>query len=145
ATGNNKRKYGLVTLKGLPEDTSSTLTPGKRYWVVVDNNNIKSAPGAGPGWWRQLLPPAKEVMVFDKTVSLSSPFAIKAGDPIGHMGYYQAPKDGGYEARYQVHIECTSMDDNLEKFLTNSERVGEKNPLWLKYAPGLVLYKKDIA
>ncbi|ENS4279918.1 hypothetical protein ACE07W_004440, partial [Salmonella enterica] len=31
ATGNNKRKYGLVTLKGLPEDTSSTLTPGKRY------------------------------------------------------------------------------------------------------------------
>ncbi|EAT3570035.1 hypothetical protein ES756_22755, partial [Salmonella enterica] len=111
ATGNNKRKYGLVTLKGLPEDTSSTLTPGKRYWVVVDNNNIKSAPGAGPGWWRQLLPPAKEVMVFDKTVSLSSPFAIKAGDPIGHMGYYQAPKDGGYEARYQVHIECTSMDD----------------------------------
>ncbi|ECG9617456.1 hypothetical protein H0L60_004342, partial [Salmonella enterica] len=132
-------------LKGLPEDTSSTLTPGKRYWVVVDNNNIKSAPGAGPGWWRQLLPPAKEVMVFDKTVSLSSPFAIKAGDPIGHMGYYQAPKDGGYEARYQVHIECTSMDDNLEKFLTNPERVGEKNPLWLKYAPGLALYKKDIA
>lgn len=145
ATGNNKRKYGLVTLKGLPEDTSSTLTPGKRYWVVVDNNNIKSAPGAGPGWWRQLLPPAKEVMVFDKTVSLSSPFSIEAGDPIGHMGYYQAPKDGGYEARYQVHIECTSMDDNLEKFLTNPERVGEKNPLWLKYAPGLALYKKDIA
>ncbi|SUG16572.1 Phage-related lysozyme (muraminidase) [Salmonella enterica subsp. arizonae] len=145
ATGNNKRKYGLVTLKGLPEDTSSTLTPGKRYWVVVDNNNIKSAPGAGPGWWRQLLPPAKEVMVFDKTVSLSTPFAIKAGDPVGHMGYYQAPKDGGYEARYQVHIECTSMDDNLEKFLTNPERVGEKNPLWLKYAPGLALYKKDIA
>ncbi|EHO9211553.1 type VI secretion system Vgr family protein [Salmonella enterica] len=79
-----------------------------------------------------------------RTDSLSSPFSIEAGDPIGHMGYYQAPKDGGYEARYQVHIECTSMDDNLEKFLTNPERVGEKNPLWLKYAPGLVLYKKDI-
>lgn len=126
ATGSNKRKYGLVTLKGLPEKTSSTLTPGQRYWVVVDNNNVKPAPGAGPGWWRHLLPPAKEVMVFDKTVSLSSPFAIKAGDPIGHMGYYQAPKDGGYEARYQVHIECTSMDDNLEKFLTNPEKVGEK-------------------
>ncbi|MEG1349653.1 MAG: hypothetical protein RSD49_16590, partial [Hafnia sp.] len=123
----------------------STLTPGQRYWVVVDNNNIKSAPGAGPGWWRHLRPPAKEVMVFDKTVSLSSPFAIKAGDPIGHMGYYQAPKDGGYEARYQVHIECTSMDDNLEKFLTNPEKVGEKNPLWLKYSPGLALYAKDVA
>ncbi|HHA1789044.1 TPA: hypothetical protein ACOEBP_002878 [Enterobacter ludwigii] len=145
ATGNNKRQYGLVTLKGLPEETSSTLTPGQRYWVVVDNNNIKPAPGAGPGWWRHLLPPAKEVMVFDKTVSLSSPFTIKAGDPIGHMGYYQAPKDGGYEARYQVHIECTSMDDNLEKFLTNPEKVGEKNPLWLKYSPGLALFTKDVA
>ena len=145
ATGNNKRKYGLVTLKGLPEETSSTLTPGQRYWVVVDNNNIKPAPGAGPGWWRHLLPPAKEVMVFDKTVSLSSPFAIKAGDPIGHMGYYQAPKDGGYEARYQVHIECTSMDNNLENFLTNPEKVGEKNPLWLKYSPGLTLFTKDVA
>lgn len=145
ATGNNKRQYGLVTLKGLPEETSSTLTPSQRYWVVVDNNNIKPAPGAGPGWWRHLLPPAKEVMVFDKTVSLSSPFAIKAGDPIGHMGYYQAPKDGGYEARYQVHIECTSMDDNLEKFLTNPEKVGEKNPLWLKYSPGLALFTKDVA
>ena len=145
ATGSNKRKYGLVTLKGLPEETSSTLIPGQRYWVVVDNNNIKPVPGAGPGWWRHLLPPAKEVMVFDKTVSLSSPFAIKAGDPIGHMGYYQAPKDGGYEARYQVHIECTSMDDNLEKFLTNPEKVGEKNPLWLKYSPGLALFTKDVA
>ncbi|HFI4471007.1 TPA: hypothetical protein ACGQFD_003567 [Escherichia coli] len=144
ATGSNKRKYGLVTLKGLPEKNSSTLTPGQRYWIVVDNNNVKPAPGAGPGWWRHLLPPTKEVMVFDKTVSLSSPFAIKAGDPIGHMGYYQAPKDGGYEARYQVHIECTSMDDNLEKFLTNPEKVGEKTPLWLKYAPGLALYKKDV-
>ncbi|WP_432263980.1 hypothetical protein [Escherichia coli] len=143
ATGSNKRKYGLVTLKGLPEKNSSTLTPGQRYWVVVDNNNVKPALGAGPGWWRHLLPPAKEAMVFDKTVSLSSPFAIKAGDPIGHMGYYQAPKDGGYEARYQVHIECTSMDDNLEKFLTNPEQVGKNNPLWLKYAPGLALYKKD--
>ncbi|KJM55903.1 hypothetical protein B5M10_15970 [Pluralibacter gergoviae] len=145
STGNNKRKYGLVTLKGLPEDTSSTLTLGQRYWVIVDNNNIKSAPGAGPGWWRHLLPPAKEVIVFDKTVSLSSPFAIKAGDPVGHMGYYQAPKDGGYEARYQVHIECTSMDENLEKFLTNPEKVGEKNPIWLKYSPGLALYTKDVA
>ncbi|HIB3093557.1 TPA: hypothetical protein ACWQ70_005066 [Escherichia coli] len=143
ATGSNKRKYGLVTLKGLPEKNSSTLTPGQRYWVVVDNNNVKPALGAGSGWWRHLLPPAKEAMVFDKTVSLSSPFAIKAGDPIGHMGYYQAPKDGGYEARYQVHIECTSMDDNLEKFLTNPEQVGKNNPLWLKYAPGLALYKKD--
>ncbi|EAN4327045.1 hypothetical protein EG703_05395 [Salmonella enterica] len=135
------RTYGLATLNA----DSGKLKSGQRVWMLVDNNNIKPAPGSGPGWWDHLVPPAKEVMVFDKTVSLSSPLPIKAGDSIGHMGYYQAPKDGGYEARYQVHIECTSMDDNLEKFLTNPEKVGEKNPLWLKYSPGLALYTKDVA
>jgi len=135
------RTYGLATLNA----DSGKLKSGQRIWMLVDNNNIKPAPGSGPGWWEHLVPPAKEVMVFDKTVSLSSPLPIKAGDSIGHMGYYQAPKDGGYEARYQVHIECTSMDDNLEKFLTNPEKVGEKNPLWLKYSPGLALYTKDVA
>ena len=135
------RTYGLATLNA----DSGKLKSGQRVWMLVDNNNIKPAPGSGPGWWDYLAPPAKEVMVLDKTVSLSSPLPIKAGDAIGHMGYYQAPKDGGYEARYQVHIECTSMDDNLEKFLTNPEKVGEKNPLWLKYSPGLALYTKDVA
>ncbi|HGY9605840.1 TPA: hypothetical protein ACOJO9_003101 [Enterobacter roggenkampii] len=153
AAGYNQRRYGLVTLKSLPDadgntddkqKVSTSLILGKRYWVVVDNNNIKPAPGAGPSWWRKLMPPAKEAMKFDQVVC-SSPFSITAGDPVGHMGYYQAPKDGGYEARYQVHIECTSMDDNLEKFLTNPEQAGEKNPLWLKYTPGLALYKKDVA
>ncbi|EMF5693780.1 glucosaminidase domain-containing protein [Enterobacter roggenkampii] len=135
------RTYGLATLNA----DSGKLKTGQKVWMLVDNNNIKPAPGSGPGWWDHLVPPAKEVMVFDKTVSLSSPLPIKAGDSIGHMGYYQAPKDGGHEARYQVHIECTSMDDNLEKFLTNPEKVGEKNPLWLKYSPGLALYTKDVA
>ncbi|POU77184.1 hypothetical protein C3387_01340 [Leclercia sp. LSNIH6] len=135
------RTYVLATLNA----DSGKLKSGQRVWMLVDNNNIKPAPGSGPGWWDYLAPPAKEVMVLDKTVSLSSPLPIKAGDAIGHMGYYQAPKDGGYEARYQVHIECTSMDDNLEKFLTNPEKVGEKNPLWLKYSPGLALYTKDVA
>ncbi|EGG6883832.1 hypothetical protein HI972_002864 [Salmonella enterica] len=153
AVGYNQRQYGLVTLKSLPDADGNTddkkkgstsLIPGNRYWVVVDNNNIKPAPGAGPSWWRKLMPPAKEAMKFDQIVC-PSPFAITVGDPVGHMGYYQAPKDGEYEARYQVHIECTSMDDNLEKFLTNPERVGEKNSLWLKYTPGLTLYKKDVA
>ncbi|EOF7238867.1 hypothetical protein [Enterobacter roggenkampii] len=153
AAGYNQRRYGLVTLKSLPDadgntddkqKVSTSLILGKRYWVVVDNNNIKPAPGAGPSWWRKLMPPAKEAMKFDQVVC-PSPFSITAGDPVGHMGYYQAPKDGGYEARYKVHIECTSMDDNLEKFLTNPEQAGEKNPLWLKYTPGLALYKKDVA
>jgi hypothetical protein len=150
--GFNKRRYGLVTLKGLPDIDKgdkndkklTTLNIGERYWVVIDNNNIKPAPDIGPSWWRKLMPPAKDVMKFNEVVC-PTPYAISAGDSVGHLGYYQAAKDGGYEARYQVHIECISMDDNLEKFLTNPENVGKNNPLWLKYSPGLELYKKDVA
>ncbi|WP_227670274.1 lytic transglycosylase domain-containing protein [Klebsiella variicola] len=147
----NKREYGLVTFVSLSEQAlkkgkKTSLNPGQQYWMLVDKNNL--SPGTDgvvqPSWWQKLMPPAKEAMKFDQVVC-PTPFAISAGDPIGHMGYYQAPKDGGYEARYQVHIECTSMDDNLETFLTNPEQAGEKNPLWLKYAPGLTLYKKDVA
>ncbi|EPY7044290.1 hypothetical protein [Klebsiella variicola] len=147
----NKREYGLVTFVSLSEQAlkkgkKTSLKPGQRYWMLVDKNNL--SPGTDgvvqPSWWQKLMPPAKEAMKFDQVVC-PTPYAISAGDPVGHMGYYQAPKDGGYEARYQVHIECTSMDNNLETFLTNPEQVGEKNPLWLKYAPGLALYKKDVA
>ncbi|MEZ6876735.1 hypothetical protein [Enterobacter sp. KBR-315C3_2022] len=147
----NNREYGLVTFVSLSEDAvkkgkKTSFKPGQQYWILVDKNNI--SPGTSgvsqPSWWQKLMPPAKEAMKFDEVVC-PTPYAISAGDPVGHMGYYQAPKDGGYEARYQVHIECTSMDDNLEKFLTNPEQVGEKNPLWLKYEPGLALYKKDVA
>ncbi|WP_374736430.1 hypothetical protein [Klebsiella variicola] len=147
----NKREYGLVTFVSLSEQAlkkgkKTSLNPGQQYWMLVDKNNL--SPGTDgvvqPSWWQKLMPPAKEAMKFDQVVC-PTPYAISAGDPVGHMGYYQAPKDGGYEARYQVHIECTSMDNNLETFLTNPEQVGEKNPLWLKYAPGLTLYKKDVA
>lgn len=147
----NKREYGLVTFVSLSEQAlkkgkKTSLKPGLQYWMLVDKNNL--SPGTDgvvqPSWWQKLMPPAKEAMKFDQVVC-PAPFAISAGDPVGHMGYYQAPKDGGYEARYQVHIECTSMDENLETFLTNPEHVGDKNPIWLKYAPGLALYKKDVA
>jgi muramidase (phage lysozyme) len=147
----NKREYGLVTFVSLSEQAlkkgkKTSLKPGQQYWMLVDKNNLSPGTDAvvQPSWWQKLMPPAKEAMKFDQVVC-PTPFAISAGDPVGHMGYYQAPKDGGYEARYQVHIECTSMDDNLETFLTNPEHVGEKNPIWLKYAPGLALYKKDVA
>ncbi|CNL04709.1 lysozyme [Yersinia mollaretii] len=146
----NKREYGLVTFVGFTEEAlkkgkKTSLKPGLQYWMLVDKNNI--VPGtdgiAQPSWWRQLLPPAKDVMKFDQVIC-PTPYPISASDPVGHMGYYQVPKDGGYEARYQVHIECMSMDDNLERFLTNPEKVGEKSPLYLKYSPSLILFKKDV-
>jgi len=147
----NQREYGLVTFVGLGEEAlkkgkKTSLKPGQQYWMLVDKNNISPGPDGvvQPSWWQKLMPPAKEAMKFDQVVC-PAPYAISAGDPIGHMGYYQAAKDGGYEARYQIHIECMSMDDNLEKFLTNPEKVGEKNPLCLKYSAGLALFKKDVA
>lgn len=147
----NQREYGLVTFvslseKALKKGKKTSLKPGQQYWILVDKNNLSLGTGGvvQPSWWQKLMPPAKEAMKFNQVVC-PTPFTISAGDPVGHMGYYQAPKDGGYEARYQVHIECTSMDDNLENFLTNPEQVGKKNPLLLKYTPGLALYKKDVS
>lgn len=149
ATAYNQRGYGLVTFKGLSDEAQkkgvkTSLTPGSQYWMLVDKKNIAPATLGVPRpyWWKKLLPPAKEIMQFDKVVC-PTPYAISAGDSVGHLGYFQVAKDGGYEARYQVHIECISMDNNLPEFLKNPEKVGEKNPLWLKYSPGLELYKKD--
>ncbi|MGJ3448912.1 hypothetical protein [Enterobacter sp. PTB] len=148
--GFNQRKYGLVTYLGLNEEAQknnvkTSLKAGQQYWMLVDNHNI--ALGAGsvvrPAWWRSLMPPAKDSMVFDQVVC-PEPFPIHAGDPVGHLGYYQSPKDGSYVSRYQVHIECFSMDDNLPQFLNNPEKAGAEHPLWLKYSPDLDLYSKNI-
>ncbi|MGK0703862.1 glycoside hydrolase family 24 protein [Yokenella regensburgei] len=146
----NQREYGLVTFRGLSDEaikkgTKVKFEPGQQYWILVDKNNLVSDDDNAlhPTWWRALLPPAKEGMAFDQVVC-PTPYPVSAGDPVGHLGYYQAAKQGSYEARYQVHIECFSMDENLSEFLKNPEQVGVKNPLWLKYSPGLVLYKKDL-
>ncbi|MBM1021652.1 MULTISPECIES: hypothetical protein [unclassified Enterobacter] len=142
------RSYGLVTFLGLsPEDTKSKtkLQPGQQYWILVDKKNVIPVKGEAtrPAWWTQLLPPFTQTMLFD-SVACPTPYAIKAGDAVGHLGYFQAPKEGGYESRYQVHIECLSMDDNLEAFLKNPEKVGQATPLWLKCPAGLPLYEKNV-
>lgn len=62
------------------------------------------------------------------SVVCPKPFSINVGDSVGHLGYYEDPTenmDTGYEARYQVHIECLSMDDNLPNFLENPEHLGK--------------------
>ncbi|MFZ4833744.1 N-acetylglucosaminidase [Rouxiella sp. Mn2063] len=145
----NQRDYGLVRFKGLTEamkkkGVKTTLTEGEQYWILVDNNNIKLVEEelVQPAWWSHLQVPSSDVMQYDRIVC-PTPYPIHAGDAVGHLGYCQVPKDGGYESRYQVHIECFSMDDNLPTFLTNPEKVGHDNPLYLKYLPGLALYKKE--
>jgi len=82
-------------------------------------------------------------MQFDRVVC-PTPYPISAGDSIGHLEYFQVPKDGGYDSRYQVHIECLSADDSLPTFLTNPERAGESSPLYLKCPSGLPLLSKDL-
>ncbi len=148
--GFNGRHYGLVTFKGLPDKekakgTETSLKEGEQYWILTDRNNLVSAGGVAtrPSWWSHLLPPYEEPMQFD-TVVCPTPYSISAGDSVGHLGYFQLPKEGGYDARYQVHIECLSMDDNLETFLKNPEKVGESAPLYLKCPTGLPLFSKDL-
>jgi muramidase (phage lysozyme) len=148
--GHNDRRYGLVTFKGLSDKakakgTKTSLQEGQQYWTLTDKNNLVPSSGAAarPSWWAHLLPPFAEPMQFDRVVC-PTPYPISAGDSIGHLGYFQIPKDGGYIARYQVHIECLSMDDNLEAFLKNSEKVGENTPLYLKCPTGLPLFSKDL-
>lgn len=150
ATGRTDRGYGLVTFRGLTEDAKqngirTSLKEGQRYWILTDRGNLVSSSCVAipPSWWTHLQPPSKEVIQFDKVVC-PTPYPISAGDNIGHLGYFQIPKDGGYIARYQAHIECLSTDDNLEAFLKNPETVGESTPLYLKCPPGLPLFSKDL-
>ncbi|WER21134.1 hypothetical protein P2E05_13620 [Providencia stuartii] len=135
----NGRLYGLVTIEKIAG--TSKLNVGDQCWTLVDNNNI--LPEIEPSWWQQLVSPAKEMMQFDKVVSLTTPTTIKAGDSIGHMGFYQAPKEQGIDSRYQVHIECFSADDNLPQFLQNPEKIGHDKPQYLKCLPDLMLWDKQ--
>ncbi|MEW5291508.1 hypothetical protein ABW286_20405 [Erwinia papayae] len=144
--GSNGRRYGLVTFNGLSDrakgkGTKTGLKEGQQYWILTDRNNLVPSSGAAarPSWWTHLLPPYAEPMAFD-TVVCPIPYPIGAGDSIGHMGYFQVPKDGGYDSRYQVHIECLSADDSLPTFLTNPEKAGENAPLYLKCPTGFPLF-----
>ncbi|EGY9635612.1 hypothetical protein JEF38_004548 [Salmonella enterica subsp. enterica serovar Rough O:c:z] len=136
------RRYAHVSLvEGITDKMN--LNAGDLLWVVCDNGNLlpdHNGPER-PVWWSNLLPPAKETMQFD-TVVCPTPYPIRSGDAIGHLGYYQAPKDGGYNGRYQVHIECFTTDD-LPRFLSNSEHVERDKPAFGKYPAGIPLYMKN--
>lgn len=104
-----------------------------RVWVVSDADSLIPENDAA----------SDKQPDFDKVVSLSTPVKIKAGDSIGHLGFFELPTDSGRLSRYQVHIECLSTDDNLENFLTNPEKVGEDDPVCLKYDKDVPLMVPD--
>ncbi|SUH45518.1 Phage-related lysozyme (muraminidase) [Salmonella enterica subsp. arizonae] len=71
--------------------------------------------------------------------SAGTPYPIKAGDPVGHLGYFQVPTEDGHEKRYQVHIECLTTDD-LPRFLSNPEGVGRDTPAFARCPKGIPVY-----
>ncbi|VAS97128.1 lytic enzyme [Klebsiella pneumoniae] len=122
------RTFSLVTL-GRDKDT---LKKGDRVWVVSDGDSLTSvAPAA-----------SSSEPVFNDVCVPSSPVPVSAGDSLGHMGFYQLPEENGKRSRYQVHIECLSMDD-MENFITNPGRVGEDAPVYLTWKADAPLSDKS--
>lgn len=126
-SGDAERTFSLVTL-GRDKDK---LKKGDRVWVVSDGDSLTpvalAASGSGP--------------VFNDVYVPSEPVPVNAGDSLGHMGFYQLPEENGKRSRYQVHIECLSMDD-MEKFITNPGRAGEDAPVYLTWKADAPLFEK---
>ncbi|OCN85224.1 hypothetical protein AN678_0223090 [Klebsiella pneumoniae subsp. pneumoniae] len=126
--GEAARTFSLVTL-GRDKDT---LKKGDRVWVVSDGDSLTSvAPAA-----------SSSEPVFNDVYVPSAPVPVSAGDSLGHMGFYQLPEENGKRSRYQVHIECLSMND-MEKFITNPGRVGEDAPVYLTWKADAPLSDKS--
>lgn len=137
--GSNGRQYAHVTLVE-PVTGSMSLNAGDRVWTVCDKGNLVPARDSAPrpAWWSPFLPPSRETVQFD-TVVCPTPYPIKAGDPVGHLGYFQVPSEDGHEKRYQVQIECLTTDD-LPRFLSNPEGVGRDTPAFALCPKGIPVY-----
>ena len=140
-TGSNGRQYAHVTLAE-PVTGRMNLNAGDRVWTVCDKGNLVPVRDSiiRPAWWLPFLPPSRETVQFD-TVVCPTPYPIKAGAPVGHLGYFQIPTDNGHEKRYQVHIECLTTDD-LPRFLSNPEGVGRDTPAFARCPKDIPVYLK---
>ncbi|MFL4558305.1 hypothetical protein ACH19I_17175 [Yersinia kristensenii] len=108
---------------------------GDRVWIVSDGDSLTPvAPTT-----------SASTLVFGEVVKPATAMTINGGDSIGHMGFFQLPEENGKRSRYQVHIECFSMDDTLPTFLTNPKHAGEQAPAFLKYPKAAALFAKDAA
>lgn len=125
--GDVARTFSLVTL-GRDKDK---MKKGDRVWVVSDDDCLTpvapSASGSEPVFNDVYVPPV--------------PVTVSAGDNLGHMGFYQLPEENGKRSRYQVHIECLSMDD-MEKFIINPGKAGEDAPVYLTWQTNASLFDK---
>ena len=126
--GDAARTFSLVTL-GRDKDK---LKKGDRVWVVSDGDSLTPVAAAASG----------SEPVFNDVYVPSESVPVNAGDSLGHMGFYQLPEENGKRSRYQVHIECLSMDD-MEKFITNPGRAGEDAPVYLTWKADAPLFDKS--
>ncbi|MDR5020309.1 hypothetical protein RF657_18225 [Yersinia rochesterensis] len=108
---------------------------GDRVWIVSDGDSLTPVTPTT----------SASTLVFGEVVKPATAITINASDSIGHMGFFQLPEENGIRSRYQVHIECFSMDDKLPTFLTNPDHVGEQTPAFLKYPKAAALFAKDAA
>ena len=125
--GDAARTFSLVTL-GRDKDT---LKKGDRVWVVSDGDSLTPVAPAASG----------SEPVFNDVYVPPVPVTVSAGDNLGHMSFYQLPEENGKRSRYQVHIECLSMDD-MEKFITNPGKAGEDAPVYLTWQTDASLFDK---
>ncbi|EKR7617140.1 hypothetical protein P9D50_004391, partial [Escherichia coli] len=125
--GDAARTFSLVTL-GRDKDM---LKKGDRVWVVSDGDSLTPVAPAASG----------SEPVFNDVYVPPVPVTVSAGDNLGHMGFYQLPEENGKRSRYQVHIECLSMDD-MEKFVTNPGKAGEDAPVYLTWQTDAPLFDK---
>ena len=121
------RTFSLVTLG---RDVGK-MKKGDRVWVVSDDDNLAPVAPAASG----------SAPVFNDVHVPATPVPVSAGDSLGHMGFCQLPEENGKHSRYQVHIECLSMDD-MEKFITNPGNVGNDSPVYLAWQKDAALSDK---
>ena len=121
------RTFSLVTLG---RDLGK-MKKGDRVWVVSDDDNLAPVAPAASG----------SAPVFNDVHVPATPVPVSAGDSLGHMGFCQLPEENGKHSRYQVHIECLSMDD-MEKFITNPGNVGNDSPVYLAWQKDAALSDK---
>lgn len=112
------RTFSLVTLG----QDRNKLKKGDRVWVVSDGDSLTPVGTPASG----------SEAVFNEVYVPSEPVPVSAGDSLGHMGFYQIPEENGKRSRYQVHIECLSMDD-MARFITNPGKAGEDAPVYLTW------------
>ncbi|MEG5552403.1 glycosyl hydrolase 108 family protein [Enterobacter wuhouensis] len=107
------------------------MKKGDRVWVLSDDDNLAPVAPAASG----------SAPVFNDVHVPATPVPVSAGDSLGHMGFCQLPEENGKHSRYQVHIECLSMDD-MEKFITNPGNVGNDSPVYLAWQKDAALSDK---